>query len=78
MWKIIILSLAMLSLLGCGAAAIQRARSDMEESKAAYKACLEQHPSDVSACEALEKGYEADLKALDAVKIRTNTIVVTE
>lgn len=78
MWKVMIWGMVALSLAGCGVVAMQRARSDMEESKAAYKACLEQHPSDVSACEALEKVYEADLKAVRAVKLGTDTIVVTE
>ena len=78
MWKIIILGLAMLSLMGCGVVAMQKARSDMEESKAAYKACLEQHPTDVSVCEALEKIYEVDLKAFRSLKLGTDTIIVTE
>ena len=47
----------------CGVAAKVRSRNDMEDSKAAYKRCLQQNPDDLSKCEALRKVYEADLKA---------------
>ncbi len=71
MWKVAILGMAALSLAGCGTIARQQARSDMEESKAAYKACLQQHPDDASACEALNKIYEADLKTYRSLKLGT-------
>lgn len=47
----------------CGIAAKVRARNDMENSKAAYKKCLEQYRDDLSKCEALRRAYEADIKA---------------
>ena len=78
MWRVIIWGVVTLSLAGCAIAAKVNARNDMEQSKAAYKVCLEQHPSEVSVCEAFEKAYEADLKALRAVTSGTDTIVVTE
>jgi len=48
---------------GCGIAAKIRAREDMEQSKAFYKKCLEQHHDDPSKCESLRRAFEADLKA---------------
>lgn len=51
---------------GCGIAAKVNARNDMEASKAAYKACLAQHPEDVPACEGPREAYEADLAAYRA------------
>jgi hypothetical protein len=51
---------------GCGIAAKVDARNDMLQSKAAYKNCLAQNPDNVSACEAAESAYEADLAAYQA------------
>ncbi len=48
---------------GCGIAAKVRARNDMEDSKAAYKKCLQQHPENPSKCEGWRRAYEADLEA---------------
>jgi hypothetical protein len=42
------------------------ARNDMEGSKAAYKSCLAENPTKVSACESERLSYEADLKAFEA------------
>ena len=53
-------------LAACGIVAKVSARNDMEESKAAYKVCLAQHPNDVSACEAARLVYEADMQAYRA------------
>ncbi len=78
MWKVVILGMAALSLTGCGTVARQQARSDMEESKAAYEACLQQHPDDASACEALNKIYEADLKAYRSLNLGTGFFIWTE
>ena len=52
----------------CGLAVIARARNDMEDSKAAYKRCLQQNPDDPSKCEALKRAFEADLKAYRETK----------
>ena len=68
MWKVVILGMTALLLAGCGAIERQQARSVMEESKAAYEACLQQHPDDASACKALNEIYEADLKAYRSLK----------
>ncbi len=62
MYKPLFLILAISILFsGCGIAANIRARNDVENSKAEYKACLKQHPDDLSKCDALKKAYEADL-----------------
>ncbi len=50
----------------------------MEESKAAYNTCLQQHPDDASACEALNKIYEADLKAYRSLKLGSGIFLWTE
>ena len=56
------------TLFGCGGvAAIRTMRNDMENSKAAYTQCLQQHPNDLSQCEELRRIYEADLKAYRAL-----------
>src|SRR6266536_5947523 len=47
---------------GCGLAAKVNARSEMTQSESAYKACLVQHPGQVSACESVRLAYEADLQ----------------
>ncbi len=54
------------SLSGCALAAKMDARNDMEASKAAYKTCLADNPKTVSACQAEQLSYEADLKAYEA------------
>ena len=66
---------------GCGVVAKVNARHDMEQSKAAYKACLQAHPSDVSACEGCRLSYDADMKAYRATSAgiqsgRNNTVNV--
>lgn len=55
------------ALSGCGAPRMMRAADDMEASKAAYKACLTENPSEPSNCEGLRLAYEADVEALNAV-----------
>jgi hypothetical protein len=57
---------AAVMLSACGLAVRMSARNDMEGSKAAYKSCLAENPTKVSACEALRLSYEADLKAYEA------------
>lgn len=61
-------TLAMIAVLasGCGIAAKVNARNDMEQSKAAYKACLDLHPDDVKQCYGKRMSYEADMKAYRA------------
>lgn len=39
---------------------------EVEQSKAAYKACLANNPSDSSPCASLKATYEANKKALNA------------
>jgi len=51
---------------GCGVVAKVNARDDMTASKTAYKSCLLQNPSNVSACEGYRLAFEADLKAYRA------------
>jgi hypothetical protein len=34
----------------------------MEKSKAKYKACLDEHPRDTSACEGARQEFEADFQ----------------
>jgi hypothetical protein len=55
-----------MSLSACGVAVRMEARNDMEGSKAAYKSCLAENPTKVSACESERLSYEADLKAFEA------------
>jgi hypothetical protein len=50
-------------LAGCGITAVSKARSDMEQSKATYKACLAQNPNNLHACDAAQAAYDADVKA---------------
>lgn len=49
------------ALNGCGIAAKVRARDEMEQSKAAYKQCLVQHPQDPSQCETTRRVFETDM-----------------
>jgi hypothetical protein len=58
----LILCLALL-VSGCGIAAKVTAREDMQNSKAAYKACLAANPDNPDKCEAQRRAYEADIKA---------------
>lgn len=58
--------LVLASLSACGLAVRMNARNDMEGSKAAYKWCLAENPSKVTACDALRLSYEADLKGYQA------------
>jgi hypothetical protein len=51
---------------GCGIAAKVDARNNMQQSLAAYKACLAQHPQEVKACDANKLAYDADMKAYRA------------
>ena len=57
-------AIALPVLAGCGVVAKVNARSEMEESKALYKACLAQ--SGPSACEAQRLSYAADMSAYRA------------
>jgi hypothetical protein len=65
--KIILCTLLPVLLTGCGVAAKVNARNDLEQSKAAYKECLAQHPQDVRACEGLRMSYETDLQTYKAM-----------
>jgi outer membrane biogenesis lipoprotein LolB len=53
-------------LAACGVVAKANARNDMQQSLAVYKACLAQHPQDVSQCEGARLAYDADMKAYRA------------
>jgi hypothetical protein len=55
-----------LSLSACALQAKMNALDQMNASKAAYKTCLMANPSKVSACQAEQLSYEADLKAYEA------------
>lgn len=55
-----------ISLSACALQAKMNALDDMKASKAAYKRCLEDNPRNVSACQAEQLSYEADLKAYEA------------
>ena len=50
-----------LSLISCNPA-LNRAASDMESSKGAYKACLEANQEDTSRCDTLRTIYEVDVQ----------------
>ncbi len=80
MKRLAIAGAVLIVLSGCAVAAglaRERARNDLEQSKAAYKECLQQHPDDASACEVLQKIYEADLQALRALS-RRGTVTIEE
>ncbi len=77
MKRLAIAGAVLIVLAGCAAVARDKARNDLEQSKAAYKECLQQHLDDASACEALQKIYEADLQALRALK-RGGTVTIEE
>lgn len=47
-------------------AAEERARDDMEASKARYKMCLDQNPQTLANCESARLAYDADLRAYSA------------
>ena len=65
--KTLFIAAAMLAVLsGCGIAAKVEARSGMQQSLAAYKACLAQNPQNVQACEGAKLAYDADMKAYRA------------
>ncbi|MGH7029624.1 MAG: hypothetical protein ACREE9_05850 [Stellaceae bacterium] len=55
-----------ISLSACALQAKMNALDDMKASKAAYKTCLAENPKDVSACQAEQLSYQADLKAYEA------------
>ncbi len=55
-------------LLGCQLGTHMRVTKEMEESRVAYKECLEDHASDPSACVSLKEAYYADVKAFRALK----------
>jgi len=56
-----------LSVAACGVAAANNARDNMQQSLALYKACLADHPQDVTPCQGARLAYEADLKAYSAM-----------
>lgn len=56
-----------LSLISCHPA-LNRAASDMESSKAAYKACLEQNQQDTSRCDTLRAIYEIDVQNYKVIR----------
>ena len=60
--KGICLLVALFVISGCGVVAMVQSNSDLKDSKAAYKRCLEQNQDDPSKCEALKRAYHADLK----------------
>jgi hypothetical protein len=62
LWSAIILIVALAFAPGCGTTAKAKARQDMENAKAAYEKCLQQHPDDPSPCEALKRAYEVDFE----------------
>ena len=74
----ICLLLTMAFSISCGVAARVKARNEMEDSKMAYKACLQQNLDDPSKCEALKRAYDADLKAYRASRPVGKTISVEE
>jgi hypothetical protein len=80
MYKPLFFALAVSILLfsGCGIAADIRARNDVEDSKAAYKDCLKQHPDDLSKCDAPKKAYEADLEYYRSRKSHTGTVTIED
>jgi hypothetical protein len=64
--RVVVLMLAASSLSGCGIAAKVNARNSMQESLAAYKACLVQNPQNVNACQGAKLAYDADMRAYRA------------
>jgi len=59
--KLLLLSVIfVLSIIGCSPA-LNRAASDMESSKAAYKACLQENQTDTSRCDTLKTIYQVDI-----------------
>ena len=59
--KLLVLSVIFaLSIVGCNPA-LNRAASDMESSKAAYKACLQENQTDTSRCDILKTIYQVDI-----------------
>jgi hypothetical protein len=63
MLRLTLILCAVLVVSGCGVAAKVTAREDMQNSKAAYKACLAANPDNPDKCEALRRAYEADIQA---------------
>lgn len=61
-----ILGLAALSLTGCGIAQIQRAKTDYDASRRAYKECLATRQP--SQCESQRQAMNADARAYAAEK----------
>lgn len=51
---------------GCGVVSHHNANARMQESLAAYKACLAQNPQSIAACRSQKLVYEADLRAYQA------------
>jgi hypothetical protein len=66
-WLIFVI-ISLTALTGCLDVARVKSSSDLENSKAAYKKCLEQNPDAPMKCETLKKIYEADLEAYNALK----------
>lgn len=77
MKRLAIVGAVLIVLAGCGVVASNRARNDLEQSKAAYKQCLQQHLDDASACEALQKIYQADLQVFRALQ-PGGTVIIEE
>jgi hypothetical protein len=66
--KLLLLSVIFaLSLVSCSPA-LNRAASDMESSKEAYKACLEQNQKDTSQCDTLRAIYEVDVDSYKVIR----------
>jgi hypothetical protein len=58
--------LTCLFVAGCGVAAKMQARNEMMQSEATYKACLAEHPDNISACAGARAAYETDLQMFRA------------
>jgi hypothetical protein len=71
----IILVVALAFATSCGTTAKAKARQAMENSKAAYEKCLQQHPDDPSPCEALKRAYEADFETYRQAGKATTPVV---
>ena len=57
----------LLPLLGCNKA-LERAAMDMENSKQAYKNCLDQNYEDTARCDTLKEIFEVDVEAYKIIR----------
>ena len=56
-----------LSIVGCNAA-LNKAATDMESSKEAYKACLQENQTDTSRCDTLKTIYQVDIHSYKVIR----------